>query len=1108
MVINIATLNSRGGDSKIHHLIKFINTNKIDILMLQEIHNVKRENILQLEKETNSKAYVNPGTQNSRGVMTIVKENDTITNSKIKSQDQIGNHLVIDIEIDNKLYEIVNIYAPMDSNGRNNLFTEINDNTNKKENRIIAGDFNNIEDFNLDCIGGSRKNFEQNKADRKKLIEIKENNKYIDTFRQLYPNCRECTYSGISNYKSRLDRIYIHENTKQKLLNAKIIPCYFSDHDMYNISIQTNKEMNRIIWGRGFWKYNKKTLAKNENLNELKKIWEKHKLEKQKYSQITQWWEQGKKLLKEKCILLSKNEKKNIDFQKKNIENELNSKIKSLDPQSSKQVLELKKKLKEIEDRDIEGALIRTKVQWEREGEKCTKFFFNLEKRKGDEKSISELKTQDGMILNSKCTILKHTFNFYKNNFSSIATDNECNEILLNSIQKQLTSEQRAEQAGKFKINELEKVKKGMKSGKSPGNDGFTLEFYQQCWHFIKNDLLDVLNEISISSTLPLSMTQALITLIFKNKGDRMDLKNWRAISLVNTDYKFLTGLLANRLSPFLPILTNSDQACAINGRSIDDQLIYIYDMMNYIIRHNGKSMIVGLDLQAAFDKIDHRYLHKLLERMNIGHRIRNTLKCIYDNMYSAIIINGAKTPYFKLSRSIRQGDKVSMACFILAIEPLANIIRSDQRIHSIILPNTTPRTVSQYCDDTCIFTTDPDDLEYINVHMQVFEKGAGANFNVNKTEILLIGKWNNDQKNKIPPEYVRNNIRILGIWFGIDMEAINNNSIITKIENIIEFWKSIPLSFDGKRLIIMTKILPQLYHVIRIIGMNDTLKKRVQTLITDFIWFPKKMKMISYAILQNSIEHGGLNMPNLDNINKAILAERIPKVLNGFKIWRGQFIYRMGYSLRDTENSFASSRYAHTFEQTHVTTTIISTYREINALVKDWREENFTTIKNKLHKENMIGNLSKNRDFKNTWNEISKSTDNRRRKDICYLIAHRALPIATVLHKRGINTTIECRLCGREEETFKHLFMQCSRIQKSYIRIRTLIKNPGRTLSEEEIMYHEGRITMKKKEQNIIAAFKQSVWQTRAKLYYGEIKNIEIEDTLQYILSSKLTKT
>ncbi len=72
-------------------------------------------------------------------------------------------------------------------------------------------------------------------------------------------------------------------------------------------------------------------------------------------------------------------------------------------------------------------------------------------------------------------------------------------------------------------------------------------------------DLVDVLNFSIHSGLLSESMRLAMISLIFK-KGDQLELKNWRPISLSNVDYKIGTKVLANRLETVLSSVLNADQ--------------------------------------------------------------------------------------------------------------------------------------------------------------------------------------------------------------------------------------------------------------------------------------------------------------------------------------------------------------------------------------------------------------------------------------------------------------------------------------------------------------------------------------------------------------------
>jgi exonuclease III len=1103
MPIKISTLNSRGGDSKIMHIISIIQRNKIDICLLQETHDMKEENIQKIESMCGAKVFKCKGTKNGRGVTTVVRESDRCRNPRVKYKDDNGNYLLLELQIDQELFQIANIYGPITPQARAKLYHEVVSDTLDKDNRIIGGDFNNIMDFSLDSVGGSRKSFEQRSVDRRKMNEIESRCGYIDTFRKLYPTRKAFTFTGIANYKARLDRIYIHTTNFDKIEKAEITPVRFSDHEMYTVLIKAETEIGRKIWGKGLWKLNKSLMEEPKNLDKIRNVWIEHQSKKPHYKNLMKWWEDAKRLVKDHCIRMGKKAKKCTNETKERYITELRALM--ADPNAcNKEIHQIKNMLREIEEKEIEGAVIRSRKEWQNQGEKCTRYFFNLEKKMSKDKQMDELIDENGKILKTKEDIMNHAKKFYEAEFSESTMDEASYNILLDSITSQLSEEQMNSQAGLFTEAELEKVRKNMKRNKSPGNDGLTIEFYDICWTFIKDDLLEVINEIFCSRLLPISMTQAVITLIYKNKGSRLDLKNWRAISLLNVDYKILSGLLANRIDHLLPELLHEDQVCGVQGRYMEDSLLFFQDLTEQIYFNGGKAMVANLDLKAAFNNINHIYLNGILQRLNIDKQIVRTLNNIYNNMYSAIVINGAKTKYFKLHKSIRQGDKVSMTMFLLAIEPLANIIRRDKKLSPVCLPNTTTKLVCQYCDDTSVLLTKTEDFTRIREHMKIFEDGSGSKFNTDKTEILLIGKWNSEERDKLPSQNIKTEVKILGVWFGNGSAELNEEQILRKIDETLAFWKTMRLSMDGKRLIIQTKILSQIYHIIRITGLSKSLKQKVQSRITKFIWHPKTMSMIAYNTLQNEIPFGGQNMPNLNVINRAILAERIVKVNQGNKPWKGMFIYRVGMSLRDLDSDFCSPRYAHSISRTNNHDIIIDVYNELKTEITDWTKETFKTIKRRLHKNNEYPKRTM-RNFTDTWVCINRATSDRKARDLCYLVAHDSLPIATVLANRGINIFNDCKLCGKEKETIRHLFIHCTEIKALKLKIEKGMKIlNGRTLGEEEIIFHEGRIKMKKKENRIVAAFKQSIWQARAKLYYGEICQNQLKTDIERLFNSK----
>ena len=194
--MKIATLNSCEGNSQTERIIKCYNENKLDILMIQEIHCISKENIKKIEGDTKTKSYVSEGTNRGRGVMILIHESEKLKRSKIISRDNKGN--IISISAENELgeiFEIINLYGPIDSKNRVQLLQEIYDRMHATTNKIIGGDFNNFENFNLYSVGGSKLVFDQKNRERKILYEMRCNHGYVDSYRIHDPHTKAFTFT-------------------------------------------------------------------------------------------------------------------------------------------------------------------------------------------------------------------------------------------------------------------------------------------------------------------------------------------------------------------------------------------------------------------------------------------------------------------------------------------------------------------------------------------------------------------------------------------------------------------------------------------------------------------------------------------------------------------------------------------------------------------------------------------------------------------------------------------------------------------------------------------------------------------------------------------------
>ncbi|KAL9968018.1 hypothetical protein ACROYT_G026343 [Oculina patagonica] len=236
-----------------------------------------------------------------------------------------------------------------------------------------------------------------------------------------------------------------------------------------------------------------------------------------------------------------------------------------------------KEELKKIYEHKGKEAIFRSKVKWLEQGEKPTKYFFNLEKTNYEKKLIREVKLENGYKTTQPKQIEKELEKFYSNMFTSKNNlnseplgENKSFESFVEGIEiPQLNAEERDSLEYDFTFEELKEALGSFSDNKTPVEDGFTKEFYESFYDLIWRDLLNSYNAAFQSGSLSISQRRGIITLIPKADGDLSELSNWRPISLLNIDYKILTKFLAKRIEQYLPKLINSDQTGFVKGRGV-----------------------------------------------------------------------------------------------------------------------------------------------------------------------------------------------------------------------------------------------------------------------------------------------------------------------------------------------------------------------------------------------------------------------------------------------------------------------------------------------------------------------------------------------------------
>ena len=406
-----------------------------------------------------------------------------------------------------------------------------------------------------------------------------------------------------------------------------------------------------------------------------------------------------------------------------------------------------------------------------------------------------------------------------------------------------------------------------MKNSKSPGNDGFTAEFFKFFWVNLGEYILNSINFAYKHGLLSITQTQGIITCLPKPNKARNILKNWRPISLLNVIYKLMSSAIANRLKTVLNKLINQDQKGFITGRYIGENIRVVYDVLFESKQQQIPGLLLSIDFQQAFDSISWKFIHKVLDYFNFGPSIKRWIKLFQTGVQSCILQNGFMSDFFYLQRGCRQGDPISPYIFILCVEVLGQMIRNSKDVKGIVINNKEFK-LSQYADDTQMFLDGSESsLKHALIILQKFYQMSGLKINLDKTKALWIGSMCNSTKTlckEFNIDWEQKPLKILGVIFSplvFDIWEYNLDDVMKKVKNMINVWSKRKLTLIGRVTVIKSLMLSKFaYLFLALPNPPGDLITTLERMFFKYLWNEGPDRITRKQIVKN-IEAGGLRM-------------------------------------------------------------------------------------------------------------------------------------------------------------------------------------------------------------------------------------------------------
>ena len=146
--------------------------------------------------------------------------------------------------------------------------------------------------------------------------------------------------------------------------------------------------------------------------------------------------------------------------------------------------------------------------------------------------------------------------------------------------------------------------------------------------------------------------------------------------------------------------------------------------------------MIISIEAQKAFDKIQHLFMIKTLPKMGIEGTYHNIVKAIYDKPTANIILNDEKLKAFPIRSGTSQGCPLLPLLFNVVLEVLATAIRWEKEIKVTQIGKEEVKLLL-FTDDMILYIENPKDSIRKSL-LSEFSKVAGCTVNTQKSLSFL----------------------------------------------------------------------------------------------------------------------------------------------------------------------------------------------------------------------------------------------------------------------------------------------------------------------------------------------------------------------------------
>lgn len=395
-----------------------------------------------------------------------------------------------------------------------------------------------------------------------------------------------------------------------------------------------------------------------------------------------------------------------------------------------------------------------------------------------------------------------------------------------------------------FTVKEIRSAFFSLPRNKASGPDGYSSEFFTSCWSVVGGEVTSAVTEFFTSGSL-LKQLNATNLILIPKIPNASKTSDFRSISCLNTIYKVIAKLLADRLKEILTDAIGHSQSAFLPSRLLSENVLLATEIVHGYNSNNVEpSGMLKVDLRKAFDTLRWDFVLAALKGINVPKKFISWIaECLTSPTFS-ISVNGHTGGFFNSTQGMRQGDPLSPYLFVLCMEVFSGLLRSRYNSGYICYhPQTEAIGISHlmFADDVMVFFDGgSSSLHGINETMDDFAGWSGLHMNRDKTQLFYAG-LSQDKTNALSAYGFSVGslpIHYLGLpLMHLKLKIAEYAPLMDKLHSRFTSWAAKSLSFDGRCLLIKIVITGTVNFWISTFQLPKSCVKKIESLYSRFLW-------------------------------------------------------------------------------------------------------------------------------------------------------------------------------------------------------------------------------------------------------------------------------